>query len=225
MDFANYANSVHHTIKFTLDYSTTHINFLDTMVYKNPSNVLCVRLYTKPTDTHAYLRFDSAHPPHCKVNGPYSQALRIKRNNTNISDQELDLSRLKGHYQNRGYPENIIGRNLDKATKKDRQDCLAPTLSDKSKGKNNIFLITTYNPCNPPIQNAVRHNWHVLESSVSAKAFKEAPILGHRKNKTLKDTLVTAKTCFPPTNPGIFYGRTMHVTVGECREVVNINIK
>ena len=35
--------------------------------------------YTKPTDSHNYLDYRSAHPKHCKSNIPYNQFLRLKR--------------------------------------------------------------------------------------------------------------------------------------------------
>ena len=53
-DFFNCINSLHTTIKFTMDYSTIEINFLDVTVTKL-GNKLETDLYCKPTDTHQYL--------------------------------------------------------------------------------------------------------------------------------------------------------------------------
>ena len=36
-------------------------------------------VYQKPTETHPYLHWTSAHPPHLKYSIPYSQALRLRR--------------------------------------------------------------------------------------------------------------------------------------------------
>ena len=47
----NCINSLHPTIKFTMDYSTTEINFLGVTVTK-VGNKLETDLYCKPTDTH-----------------------------------------------------------------------------------------------------------------------------------------------------------------------------
>ena len=46
-------------------------------------------LYTKPTDSHAYLRYNSSHPRSCKDNIPYSQLLRIKKICSNINDYNI----------------------------------------------------------------------------------------------------------------------------------------
>ena len=47
-------NSLHPTIKFTMDYFTTEINFLGITLTK-VGNKLERDLYSKPTDTHQYL--------------------------------------------------------------------------------------------------------------------------------------------------------------------------
>ncbi len=61
--FLNYLNNCHETIKFTMDASSTQINFLDTTLHKNPDGTLWTDLYCKPTDSHLYLHHKSAHPP------------------------------------------------------------------------------------------------------------------------------------------------------------------
>ena len=61
--FVEYANSAHHTIKFTCNKSKSHVEFLDTRVIIDPqSNELYITLYTKTTDTRDVLHFTSAHP-------------------------------------------------------------------------------------------------------------------------------------------------------------------
>ena len=77
-EFFSYLNSCHPTIKFTMDYSDTTINFLDVSVTKN-STKLSTDLFTKDTDSHQYLHATSCHPYSCKKSIPYGQAIRIKR--------------------------------------------------------------------------------------------------------------------------------------------------
>ena len=60
--FFDYLNKCHETITFTVESSTEKINFLDTTVHKSPSGELWTDLYCKPTDSHSYLHFKSAHP-------------------------------------------------------------------------------------------------------------------------------------------------------------------
>ena len=72
--FLKTLNSVHETIKFTADYSSDRVNFLDVEVILRNNKIL-TDLYVKKTDTHQYLDFSSCHPRHCKTSIPYSQAL------------------------------------------------------------------------------------------------------------------------------------------------------
>ena len=78
-NFVEHLNSVHDTIKFTKEFSSIEINFLDVTTYRNGQEILS-KLYCKPTDSHSYLEFNSCHPPHNKTSIPFSQFLRIRRN-------------------------------------------------------------------------------------------------------------------------------------------------
>ena len=56
----NCINSLHPTVKFTMDYSATEINFLGVTVTKT-GNKLETDLYCKPNDTHQYHHAQSCH--------------------------------------------------------------------------------------------------------------------------------------------------------------------
>lgn len=71
-------NSYHKTIKFTFETSDTEIHFLDTIIKKDNQGNLITSLYTKPTDAHLYLHYNSCHPQSQKRSIPYSQAIRIR---------------------------------------------------------------------------------------------------------------------------------------------------
>ena len=71
-------NTVHPTIKFTAASSRTEIPFLDILI-KVRDGLLHTDLHIKPTNTHNYLHYLSAHPRHCKDNIPFSQFLRVRR--------------------------------------------------------------------------------------------------------------------------------------------------
>ena len=77
-EFVDGLNKVHPTIKFTLEYLTEQLIFLDTIVHLE-KNRMWTDLYCKPTDSHSYLHYNSAHPHHCKKSLPHSQLLGIKR--------------------------------------------------------------------------------------------------------------------------------------------------
>ena len=85
--FAEQLNTKHPSIKFDYEISNTSIPFLDTRIYIDDNRQLQTTLFTKPTDTHNYLHYKSAHPRHLKNSLPYSQALRLRRICT--KDEEL----------------------------------------------------------------------------------------------------------------------------------------
>ena len=60
--FVEYLNSLHESIKFTHESSRTEINFLDTTLKFDTKRELITTLYNKPTDTHLYFHYSSAHP-------------------------------------------------------------------------------------------------------------------------------------------------------------------
>ena len=68
--FIEYLISLHESIKFTHEFSYSDINFLDTTVKFNVNRELITTLYNKPTDTHLYLEYSSAHPSNVLEKGP-----------------------------------------------------------------------------------------------------------------------------------------------------------
>ena len=74
--FFNHLNSCSPHIKFTMETSNETIPFLDTSVIIHGTNNMTT-LYTKPTDSHNYLYYDSAHPQRCKDSILFSQFLRV----------------------------------------------------------------------------------------------------------------------------------------------------
>ena len=77
-EFFNCTNSLHPTIKFTMDYSTTKINFLDVAVTK-VGKKLETDLYCRPIDSHHYLHAQSCHRNVYKRSITYGQTMKIKR--------------------------------------------------------------------------------------------------------------------------------------------------
>ncbi len=83
-ELKQFHNDLNHTrynsIQFTMDYSTEKIHFLDTTI-KIENGTLVSTLYTKPTDSHSYLLYESCHPKHIII-GKHSlfSILKNKKN-------------------------------------------------------------------------------------------------------------------------------------------------
>ena len=64
--FINSLNGVESSIKFTHEKSYKSVNFLDTKVIKDVQGNISTDIFQKPTDTHPYLHWTSAHSPHLR---------------------------------------------------------------------------------------------------------------------------------------------------------------
>jgi hypothetical protein len=199
--FLGHLNSCHHSIKFTSESSPSHVNFLDTTIHTSPDGTLFTDLYCKPTDSHNYLMYESAHPSHCKTSLPYSQFLRIRRICSKLQDFDKNALMLSNHFLRRGYPITLIESALIKARRKTREDLLHPeTPPSQTQAEDNLYAISTYHPGAQPLKNIIQNNWPVLgRTHTTANVFNSQIIFGHRRNKNLRDLLVSAK--LPEANP------------------------
>ncbi len=78
MKFFDYANKIHENIKVELRWNTTQIDFLDKKIQLE-DNKITTDLYSKPTDKHQYVQYDSDHPTNVKKAIPYGLGIRLKR--------------------------------------------------------------------------------------------------------------------------------------------------
>ena len=69
--FLEALNNYHPTIKFTHTMDKYEIAFLDTVVYRSPTNIIYTRIFHKPTNQKQYLHYYSAHPRNHKESVPY----------------------------------------------------------------------------------------------------------------------------------------------------------
>ncbi len=125
-EFFKYLNSCYRTIKFTFEYSETSLPFLDTNTTIGTDGVVYATLYSKPTDTHPYLQYQSCHPHHQNIGGPYSQLLRVRRICAHDTDFELNAHMILEHYKHQGYPATILQSALDKVRLKPCVGLLRP---------------------------------------------------------------------------------------------------
>lgn len=109
LDFFGIFNSTDPSIKFTYDYNSNSIAFLDVRIYKGPrfsrNGILDTRLYFKPTDTHQLLHKSSFHPKHTFDSIVKSQVLRFFRICNNTFDFNSACQTLFSVLKSRGYSE------------------------------------------------------------------------------------------------------------------------
>ena len=148
--FLNYINQVHETIKFTAEYSTQEVPFLDTLVYKL-NNKLATKVYHKKTNDKMYLHYSSAQPRSQKDAIPYSLFIRCKRICTENRHFNMEVQEITNKLAHRGYPKELIVKSYLKAKNQDRDNLLKMDEKPNNQ-KNKIRLITTYNKHSPPMK-------------------------------------------------------------------------
>ncbi|CAJ0966616.1 unnamed protein product, partial [Ranitomeya imitator] len=106
--FDSHINNIWHELKFTLQYSTENMSFLDTMIYKNTEGIVSIDLFTKATDRNSLLEYTSFHPPAVKKSIPISQFQRVNRIVTKEDTMNQRLDEIEEKFSNRGYPTKLL---------------------------------------------------------------------------------------------------------------------
>ncbi len=108
------------SLKFTAQISESSDDFLDTSLYFTPTGGIAFKLYSKPTDKHNYLRYDSCHPKRMKDSIPFTHFLRICTIFTELSEFDKSATLIAKHFFRRGYPKTLIEESLIKVRRIDR---------------------------------------------------------------------------------------------------------
>jgi peptide-methionine (R)-S-oxide reductase len=193
-NFLHHLNSCHHSIKFTVETSTTSLPFLDTQVKINQDRSIYTDLYCKPTDAHNYLLFNSSHPKHLMRSLPYSQLLRIRRICTHMEDFDKNAKMIGQHFIRRLYPEDLIIDATLKARRKNRQELLQPNHTSQEVNKNRHFVVSPFDPTCDPLRDIINDTWPLLgRTNTTESVYDNRPTFGYRRTSNLKDILVSAK--------------------------------
>ena len=136
-------NVFHPNLKFTYEYSTDRINFLDVIVKKEKDKFV-TDLYCKATDCHQYLHYDSCFPDHLKKLSIYGQGLRIKCLCSDGHKLQKHLEILKNWFCDRGYPGGLVGEQLQRVKGKSRVELWRPKAMDKKSVE--APSMVTYHP-------------------------------------------------------------------------------
>ncbi len=197
IEFMETLNSFHSTIgsgriKFTHTVSPTSISFLDVQV-NLINHKLETDLFSKPTDTHQYLHFNSFHPRHIINSLPYSLALRIVRICSSSLKRRKHLDQLRLHLVARKYPLTLINRCIRKALTHSRNELLS-TSNPPPPNSKIPFITPFFGGAKQPIKNAVYEHLPLLRRSSTMNSILDTnrPTLAFQRCQNLKDILVKA---------------------------------
>ena len=161
LKFHSLANSLHGQIDLELRFSTTSVEFLYVKVCILEGR-LSTEVYTKPTDTKAYLHHSSDHPSHTKRAIPTGLAMRAKI----ICSIEMGLKRqaqeVCSNLLRRGYPKNEVKKSIRRVENMERSKLLTQQVRKQKKG---VPLVITYSSHLPDINKILREKSYILRRS------------------------------------------------------------
>ena len=190
--FSDTANSIHPKIKLDLRFSNTSVDFLDVTVHLEDSK-LTTDVFTKPSDTKAYLHYDSDHTRHTKQAVPSGLATRAKRICSDQVGYKRQEKAIRDRLKQRGYPGSEIDSSLKRASDMDRKDLLRKK-SDSTK-KEGVPLVITYSAHLPNISKVLASKRSILHRSERLKeAFSANTFVSYKRGTNLRDVLVHQKT-------------------------------
>ena len=106
-NFLQHLNSINPHIKVTLTSSSSCIDFLDCTVFKS-NNHVATKIYSKPTDSHRLLHFNSFHPRHVFESIVKAQILRFIKLSSHPKDFLASYRTLKSSLLHCGYSRSLI---------------------------------------------------------------------------------------------------------------------
>ena len=194
--FITRSNQTHPNLIFNFEYSPKEINFLDLNIYLDRQRKINTNIFRKKTDKSLILHFDSIHPDHIKNNIIYNETLRYKNNISNLNVLEHELSFLTKVLKARGYPKNLIKRQMARALLILRSHLLKRRENKKVNPYTNaIRYKCKYGPQKQILREKIRELWYQTITDKSLQSiFPNPPIPIITSNKNLANILVRTDT-------------------------------
>ena len=192
LKFKDLLNSLHPSIKFTMESNRTELPFLDILIKKSGTQII-TDIYYKPTDTHQYLNFHSCHPSHTKRNIPYCMARRIC---AIVSDEQLRINRLeqlRTYLTKQMYPKLLVENGIKRAKELTVTELRTP--KNKQNDTQLIPFVCTHDPKMPNVFSFIKSSLPILHRSENMKQLVPGKHLlySRRQPKNLKKHLTRAK--------------------------------
>ena len=191
INFIDYLNNVVASIKFTHEISTDSINFLDNIVLEDKQGNINTDVYQKPSDTHSYLHWTSAHPPHLKRSIPYSQALWLRRICSSTDTLKKQIIEYSDFFVACGYERGKVLDEMKRVLTLTQEECLQ---TNERQPMDCIPFVITYKPHATFIAEVSKRNWNFLQSKERlVLILNKPPLVAYRRLKNLRETLVSTK--------------------------------
>lgn len=187
-----YINTIHPTIKFTLEADVNQQRFLDVLVTKS-GNTVNTSLFKKSTDCNTALLRNSFHPPNVFKSVLTGHLTRLRRNTSSDSEFTTKCAEIINDYHLRGY------------SKKETDECIKNTLkprgSPSTKNQPNTILLCQYGTHIPLLRRTIKKHWTAIQSDPSLKRiFPDPPRLIFRKGRSISNIVTKSDISATPSN-------------------------
>ena len=130
-DFISKINNCHDSMKFTFNYSTQEVTFLDVNIKMKANGELDTSVHKKVTNCHQYIEVSSCHPLSCKQGIPHSQAKRYRLLRWITHVLKKILTGRRNIFLTRNYPKQVIDEAFGNVSSMSMDDALKPTSHTK----------------------------------------------------------------------------------------------
>lgn len=185
LEYIAWFNSSDINLKFTENFSTTEVEFLDILI-SGCSSTLEVSFFRKPMAINTILQHQSYHPSSQKDSIPFGEFLRVRRNCTNMKDLNKHGELLKKRLLDRGYPHRLVKTAFKRAKYYNRDALLQGTTREP---KDQIVCVINHSQLNYKIKNIVNKHWKIRNVHKDETQLK-LPLVAYRTNRNLRDVLV-----------------------------------
>ena len=179
------------------------------------NNILATSVHYKPTDSHSYLLYSSCHPSHVKDSVPYSKFLRLRRLCSDDSDFNSKCDEISYFFSERGYPNNILPKALNRVENVNRESALELSASNSEE---RIPFTLTFHPNNLAARNMVLRNVKILQSDPeTAPIFPNPPLASFKRDQNLRNSPVRS-SLLSKLEPGTF-----NCSRKRCRQHMSVH--
>ena len=155
-----------------LTHPRTKSTFLDVEVSLDSLGKIITSIYTKPTDSHNYINYNSCHQNRAEM-----AFLRIRRICSDEDDFVAKSRTMAYHFNLADYPDSLIQSSFERAYLQERDLLLEPKPDKIDSDEDRLFLITTHHPTYRRVNNIVNKNMELLDKSSSTRPILQTDLV------------------------------------------------
>ena len=189
--FVYFVNILDPSLRFTVEIGGKSLRFMDLLITIR-NGFLHTTVYSKPTNGHLYLHYDSCHPKSTKSAVQTGVALRLRRICSTEEERKTSFKNYKAFLVSRNHSPKDVVDNFRKIQDISRRD--ARKKRGKEAGQKKQRFFSEYNPRGPNISAIIKKHEHFvrghefLNNLFPPNCFQVV----HRRGQNLKELLLRA---------------------------------